>query len=67
MLLAEEVSTSTFTAFDIFMVAFTILLVVALVRLLMARPRKNIFAIGFTVVSLIVFVIADIKMVSGWW
>lgn len=69
MLLAEnaaEAATSTYTPFDIFMIVFTALLAIGLVRLLLARPRKNVFAIGFTVVSLVVFLIADWKMVSGW-
>ncbi|MFC5700768.1 hypothetical protein ACFPVX_05720 [Cohnella faecalis] len=63
---AAEEAASTFTNFDIFMVIFTVLIVVALVRLLLQRPRKNIFAIGFTTVSLLVFLIADWKMLSGW-
>lgn len=59
-------SASTFAAFDIFMVLFTILIVIGLVRLLLQRPRKNMFAIGFAVVALIIFAVADIKMISGW-
>lgn len=66
MFLAEEVDVSTYTPFDIFMVIFTVLLVVGLVRLALQRPRKNLFALGFTTVALIVFLIADVKMVSGW-
>ncbi|WP_217597089.1 hypothetical protein [Cohnella sp. GbtcB17] len=68
MFLAENAaeSASTFAVFDIFMVVITVLIVAGLVRLLRQRQNKNIFAIGFTVVSLIVFLIADVKMVSGW-
>ncbi|GIO12384.1 hypothetical protein J19TS2_19390 [Cohnella xylanilytica] len=62
---AEE-SASLFTPFDIFMVIFTVLIAIGIVRLLMARPKKNFFAIGFGLVALIVFLIADVKMVSGW-
>ncbi|MDG0811943.1 DUF2759 family protein [Cohnella rhizosphaerae] len=68
MFLAENAaeSASTFAVFDIFMVIITVLIVAGLVRLVRQRPNKNIFAIGFTAVSLIVFLIADVKMVSGW-
>ena len=68
MYLTEQVeeATSTFQGFDVFMVLFTILIVIGLVRLLLQRPRKNRFAIGFAVVALIIFVVADVKMVSGW-
>lgn len=58
--------TSTFSGFDIFMVLFTILIAIGLVRLLLQRPRKNLFAIGFAAVALIIFVVADLKMISGW-
>ncbi|THF80729.1 hypothetical protein [Cohnella fermenti] len=63
---AAEESTSTFTPFDVFMVIFTVLLVIGLVRLVMSSGKKNVFAIGFTLVALVVFLIADVKMVSGW-
>jgi uncharacterized membrane protein len=70
MFLAEKaaaaVSSGTYTPFDIFMVIFTVLLVVSLVRLGLQRPRKNLFALGFGTVALLVFLIADVKMVSGW-
>lgn len=61
----EEV-VSTFAGFDIFMVLFTILIAIGLVRLLLQRPRKNLFAIGFAAVALIIFLVADVKMISGW-
>ncbi|WP_027091784.1 hypothetical protein [Cohnella thermotolerans] len=61
-----EDSASLFTPFDVFMVIFTVLIAIGLVRLLMARPKKNYFALGFGTLALIVFLIADVKMVSGW-
>lgn len=66
MFLAETESTSTYTPFDVFMLIFTVLIAVGLVRLLLQRPRKNIFAIGFGTVCLLVFLLADYKMISGW-
>jgi hypothetical protein len=57
---------SAYQNFDIFMVIFTILIAAGLVRLMLQRPRKNVFAIGFGTVALLVFLIADVKMVSGW-
>jgi hypothetical protein len=66
MFLAESADASTYTPFDIFMVVFTVLIAVGLIRLLLHRPRKNLFAIGFAAVCLIVFLIADAKMISGW-
>ncbi len=68
MFLAENAAevTSTYTPFDIFMVIFTVLIFAGLVRLLLQRPRKNMFAIGFATVCLLVFLIADWKMITGW-
>ncbi|MFC5401683.1 DUF2759 family protein [Cohnella soli] len=63
---ATEAVKSTYSHFDIFMLVFTILIAIGLVRLLMQRPRKNVLAIGFATVSLLVFLAADYKMVSGW-
>jgi hypothetical protein len=57
---------STFEYFDIFMVIFTILIAAGLLRLMLQRPRKNVFAIGFGTVALLVFLLADYKMISGW-
>ncbi|MDF2721791.1 MAG: hypothetical protein K0Q59_1466 [Paenibacillus sp.] len=68
MSLAEEAaatSTSQFHTFDIFMVIFTILLIVAAVRLVKA-PVKNKFAIGFAVFSLLVFLLLDVFMIQSW-
>ncbi|WP_256759061.1 hypothetical protein [Cohnella sp. WQ 127256] len=69
MFLAETVAgavESTYEHFDIFMLVFTILIAIGLVRLLMHRPRKNVLAIGFSTVSLLIFLLADYKMISGW-
>lgn len=66
MFLAETESTSTYTPFDVFMIIFTVIIAAGLIRLLLQRPRKNIFAIGFATVSLLVFLAADVKMISGW-
>lgn len=63
---ANEAVESTYSHFDIFMIIFTILIAIGLVRLLMQRPRKNILAIGFATVSLLVFLVADYIMISGW-
>ncbi|XID90960.1 DUF2759 family protein [Paenibacillaceae bacterium WGS1546] len=63
---ANETVESTYSNFDIFMIIFTILIAIGLVRLLMQRPRKNILAIGFATVSLLVFLVADYIMISGW-
>nr|WP_239615921.1 hypothetical protein [Cohnella mopanensis] len=69
MFLAETATKaveSTYSHFDIFMIVFTVLIGIGLVRLLLQRPRKNMLAIGFSTVALLIFVAADFKMVSGW-
>ncbi|WP_340026078.1 hypothetical protein MHI24_13420 [Paenibacillus sp. FSL K6-1096] len=67
MLLAEAAASepSKFHTFDVFMILFTILILVGVVRLLRA-PQKNKFAIGFGVVSLLVFVVSDYAMIMNW-
>jgi len=67
MLLAEAVATgaSKFHTFDVFMILFTILILIGVARLLRA-PQKNKFAIGFGAVSLLVFIISDYAMVMNW-
>ncbi|MBD3920858.1 hypothetical protein H8B09_18975 [Paenibacillus sp. PR3] len=72
MYLAEEAakaatSTSNINTFDWFMLAFTILIAIGFVRLLMARPKKNVFAIGFAFVSLAVFLFSDYVMITESW
>ncbi|AIQ43958.1 DUF2759 family protein [Paenibacillus sp. FSL R7-0297] len=67
MLLAEAAAQepSTFHTFDVFMILFTILILIGVVRLLKA-PQKNKFAIGFGVVSLLVFAVSDYAMIMNW-
>jgi hypothetical protein len=62
---AAPVSASIFNGFDVFVILFTLVIAIGVVRLLMA-PKKNIFALGFGGVSLVVFLIMDVVMVMGW-
>lgn len=67
MYLAEEAAqtVSRFHTYDIFNILFTIVIAIGLLRLL-AAPVKNKFAIGFTVLSLLVFLVVDVVMVKYW-
>jgi hypothetical protein len=76
MLIAEETAVKmttgtfdlfgiTFDIFDLFVIAFTILIAIGVFRSLKAK-QKNMVAIGFGVISLLVFVIMDIIMVKNW-
>ncbi|MEK3719022.1 hypothetical protein [Paenibacillus sp. FSL H8-0034] len=70
MFLAEEAAqaaqaASTFNGFDVFVILFTIVIAIGVVRLL-ASPKKNIFAIGFGGISLVVFLVMDAVMVMSW-
>ncbi|MZQ85737.1 DUF2759 family protein [Paenibacillus sp. 5J-6] len=67
MLFAEEAAatTSTYTSFDIYVLIFTVIIAIAVIRQLMS-PKKNLFALGFAVVSLLVFGLMDYVMISGW-
>ncbi|NMO96686.1 hypothetical protein [Paenibacillus lemnae] len=58
-------STAVFKHFDIFMILFTIVILIGVVRLLTAR-QKNKFAIAFGLVSLGVFLYSDYAMVLNW-
>ena len=52
MLLAEAAATtSTYTSFDIYVLIFTVVIAIAVIRQLI-NPRRNLFALGFAVVSL---------------
>lgn len=67
-LLAEEASkatTSNFDYFDIFIILFTIVIAIAVAREL-RRPVKNKFAIGFGIISLLVFLVMDVVMIQNW-
>lgn len=68
-LAAEEAAaaTSSFDPFDIMMLLITVVIFIGFVRLLMARPRKNLFAIGFTGVSLALFLVIDYIMIFEVW
>ncbi|MCE5169366.1 DUF2759 family protein [Paenibacillus profundus] len=67
MFLAEgaQQTESLFQLFDIFMIVFTIILVWAVIRQVKQRQR-NLLALGFAVVSLLVFLFADWIMIQGW-
>lgn len=67
MLFAEEaaVSTSTYTSFDIYILIFTVILAIAFIRQLIS-PKRNLFALGFAGVSLLVFGLMDYVMITGW-
>ncbi|MFF2483620.1 hypothetical protein [Paenibacillus sp. NPDC058071] len=69
MFLAEETAqaTSNINTFDWFMLAFTILIAIGFVRLLRTKPKKNFFAIGFTFVSLALFLFIDYIMIFKVW
>lgn len=66
MLFAEEAAatTSTYTSFDIYVLIFTVILAIAVIRQLISQ--KNLFALGFAVVSLLVFGLMDYVMITGW-
>jgi len=67
MFLAEAAAKSTIDPFDWFMLAFTVIIAIGFVRLMLARPRKNLFAIGFTAVSLALFLFIDYVMIFKVW
>jgi len=52
--------------FDWFMLAFTIVIAIGFVRLIREK-QKNKFAIGFAFVSLAVFLVIDVIMISQVW
>jgi hypothetical protein len=68
MFWAAEAASSTavkFDPFDAFIIVFTVIIALAVVRTISAK-QKNLFAIGFSIVSLIVFLVMDFVMVKGW-
>jgi hypothetical protein len=67
MYLAAEAAqaTSKFEGFDVFVILFTIVIGIGVLRLLFA-PKKNMFAIGFGGISLLVFLCMDVIMVLNW-
>ncbi|CAM3531591.1 hypothetical protein [Marinicrinis lubricantis] len=54
-----------FTPWDIFMVLFTIIIAIAVVRNVTAK-EKNLFAVGFSIVALLAFLYVDYLMVRTW-
>ncbi|WP_219834368.1 hypothetical protein [Paenibacillus sp. R14(2021)] len=69
MFLAENASTALakFDPMDIMMLLFTIVIFIGWIRLIMARPKKSPFAIGFTTVALLVFAFANYVMIFKVW
>ncbi|SDP00873.1 hypothetical protein SAMN04487897_13032 [Paenibacillus sp. yr247] len=66
MLLAEAAATtSSYTSFDIYVLIFTVIIAIAFIRQVI-NPRRNLFALGFAGVALIVFGIMDVVMIKGW-
>ncbi|WP_409343813.1 DUF2759 family protein [Paenibacillus sp. MBLB4367] len=64
---AEAASSSTthFDPFDAFIIVFTLIIALAVVRTITAK-QKNLLAIAFSVVSLLVFLVMDYVMVQNW-
>lgn len=66
MLLAAEAATGGhINVFDYFVLAFTVLIAIGVFRTITAK-QKNLFAIGFGIVSLGVFLTMDVIMLQGW-
>ncbi len=63
---AAKAATSNFNTFDIFMLLFTIVIAIGLVRLVGQR-KKNIFAIGWGAACLLVFLVIDYIMIFKVW
>jgi hypothetical protein len=62
----ETAKTTNFNGFDIFMILFTIVIFIGVIRLLRERPKKNLFAIAFGIISLLVFLASDAIMIKTW-
>jgi hypothetical protein len=39
---------------------------IGVIRLVTERPKKNLFAIGFGIISLLVFLASDAVMIKTW-
>lgn len=67
MLLAEQAAapTSNFQIFDLFLIAFTVLIFWGIVRLA-KEEKRNKFALGFATISLLVFLALDFLVVLNW-
>ena len=62
---AAEQSTKSFAIFDLFMIVFTIIIAVGVIRLAKAEKR-NMFALGFATICLLTFLLVDFLMVLSW-
>lgn len=62
---AMEQSGSNYQHFDLVIIVFTLIFAWAMWRQVKQRPR-NLFSLGFTLVSLLVFLYVDWIMVQGW-
>lgn len=67
LLAAEEAAKAAapVDVFDFFVLAFTILIALGVIRTVSAK-QKNVVAIGFGLVSLAVFLFMDYVMITGW-
>ncbi len=65
LLAAAGEVTTTFNGFDIFMILFTIVILIGVLRLL-KESKKNLFAIGFGILSLLIFLASDAIMIKAW-
>lgn len=68
MWLAEELTEaaqSRVDPFDFFIIAFTIVIAIGVLRSIRAK-KKNLLAIGFGAVSLAVFLLMDYVIVQKW-
>ncbi|WP_410770708.1 hypothetical protein [Fontibacillus sp. BL9] len=66
LLAAAGEVTTTFNGFDIFMILFTIVILIGVIRLMKERPKRNLFAIGFGILSLLIFLASDAIMIKSW-
>ncbi|WMT43617.1 DUF2759 family protein [Paenibacillus sp. D2_2] len=48
------------------MILFTLIILIGVIRLLKDGPKKNLFALGFGIVSLLVFLASDAIMIKAW-
>lgn len=67
MFLAEEAAAeaSNFQSFDLFMIAFTVLIGIGVFRLFRS-PYKNKFSLGLSTIFFLLFVMVDALMIMNW-
>ena len=56
---------SNFDPWDIFMILFTLIIAFGVIRQL-KQPKKNLFALGFGTIALLVFLFLDVMMIRNW-